>query len=280
MTVPLKTVTQKIKMVGKGDFETKLPDFNTVELMEISSAFNEMTSKIHYLITQVYESNLLAKESQIKYLQSQMQPHFLFNVLSVVGMKAQMSGNEEIYKMIYSLSKLIQGKIFRNDELLIPLSEELALVKFYLYLQSQRFEDKLSYQVDLEEPLLMSVKIPRLCIEPIVENAVIHGLEPKEEAGHVSVRVYLQGNNLRIDVEDNGVGFVKDGASDWEPIEATSSSEHTQMGIKNTQRLINNLYGEEYGLTVRSEVGIGTVVSILLPLIKESKQNVESNDRR
>lgn len=259
-TTPLKIVAEKIKDFGKGNFDTKIEEFNTQELEDIRLVFNEMTNKINYLIKQVYENELLTTKAQIQYLQSQINPHFMFNILSMIGIKATMSGNDDVQKMIYAFSKLIQGKIFRKGEITIQLYEEMELVEFYLFLQSNRFEDKISYNITYEEESLKNVLIPRLCIEPIVENAVLHGLEPKDEEGTIDIIIGKKDNNLYIEVKDDGVGF------DQARIVTTENKDHTHVGIFNTQRLIHNLYGEEFGIEITSKVGKGTSIVIKLPM--------------
>ena len=261
-TVPLKMVADKIREFGKGNFDTKLEEFNTQELTDISFVFNEMTDKINYLIKQVYENQLLTTKAQIQYLQSQINPHFMFNILSMIGIKAKMSDNDEVHKMIYAFSKLIQGKIFRKEEITIPLSEEMELVEFYLFLQSNRFADKISYNITYEDEELKKILIPRLSIEPIVENAVLHGLEPKEDSGKIEVLIRKDGDSLLIEVKDDGVGFNQEESYN----DTVAYKEHTHVGIYNTQKLINNLYGDDFGIDIESKVGVGTSVFIKLPM--------------
>lgn len=255
VTEPLKTVADKLKQFGKGDWNTKLDSFGVVELDDIVEVFNEMTERIHTLITQVYENQLLASKAQIKYLQSQINPHFLYNVLSTISLQAKMDGNEEVYRMVYSLSNLLQGKLFRSGEIEIKLREELELVEFYLYLQNKRFPDRLSYEIDCGEGV-KELPVPRMCIEPVVENAVTHGLEPKEGKGFVRIRIYQEGSSLLVQVSDDGVGFSPEGLQD---------NKHTHVGLKNIEQLIHNLYGEGYGMQIESEPGQGTRVLLSLP---------------
>ena len=164
--------------------------------------------------------------------------------------------------MIYAFSKLIQGKIFRKEEITIPLSEEMELVEFYLFLQSNRFADKISYNITYEDEELKKILIPRLSIEPIVENAVLHGLEPKEDSGTIEVLIRKDGDSLLIEVKDDGVGFNQEESYN----DTVAYKEHTHVGIYNTQKLINNLYGDDFGIDIESKVGVGTSVFIKLPM--------------
>ena len=260
---PLETVAEKIKLVGKGNFDTKLGEYQVEELQNISNTFNEMTNYIERLVKEVYETQLIAQQSQIQYLQAQMDPHFLFNVLSMIEMKAAMNQDKEVQEMLYKLSNIYQGKIFRKNEHFIYLEDEMEIVDFYLSLQNSRFGEKVEYSIFYEggKEIYQNLMVPRLSIEPIVENAVCHGLEPKEEQGYIRVNISKNHAALKIHIEDNGVGF------DSEKIVVKSEDKnHSHVGLWNTNKMIHNLCGNEYGLNIESEIGKGTIVEIHLPL--------------
>ena len=271
---PLETVAEKIQMVGEGNFDTKLSEYRVEELQNISDTFNEMTDYIDKLVKEVYETQLIAKQAQIQYLQAQMNPHFLFNVLSMIEMRAAVNKDIEVQQMIYKLSKLYQGKVFRKNEHFIYLEEEMEIVDFYLSLQNGRFGDKITYSISYEEEREVYSKcmVPRLSIEPIVENAVCHGLEPKDENGHIGIHISRKGEILMISIEDNGVGFDTNLV-----VESREDKTHSHVGLWNTNKMIHNLCGEEYGLTVESRIGSGTRVLVVLPM-KFGGNYVESND--
>lgn len=264
-TRPLKTVADKIKQFGGGSFDTRLDSFGTQEFNDISIVFNEMTEQINYLITQVYEKQLLAARSQMRFLQAQINPHFMFNILAMISMKAGLCGNTEIQKLLSAFSKLLQGKIFRSGEILIPLSEELELVEFYLYLQSNRFSGKINYEIQCGDGL-EQVKIPRLCIEPLVENAVSHGLEPKSGNGKILVSIWREEDFLWIRVADDGDGFD---VEEWKKQHGQSTTEseglHTHVGLSNTEKLLHIFYEDKAVMNVESQTGKGTRVTIILP---------------
>ena len=270
---PLEIITEKIDLVGKGNFDAKLGEYAIEELQNISNTFNEMTDYIERLVKEVYETQLVAQQSQIKYLQSQMNPHFLFNVLSMIEMRAALNEDKEVQDMLYKLSKLYQGKIFRKNEYFISLEEEMEIVDFYLSIQNNRFGEKITYSIFYEGGIenYKNVLVPRLSIEPIVENAVFHGLEPKKEKGHISVKVSFVDDCLEIEIKDNGVGF------DFKKIaEKNAGKNHSNVGLWNTDKMIHNLCGEMYGLQVSSRVGIGTTVRVLLP-VRNGGAYVEGN---
>ena len=271
---PLETVAEKIKLVGKGNFDTKLDEYRVEELQNISNTFNEMTNYIERLVKEVYETQLIAQQSQIQYLQAQMDPHFLFNVLSMIEMKAAMNQDKEVQEMLYKLSNIYQGKIFRKNEHFIPLEDEMQIVDFYLSLQNSRFGEKIEYSIFYEggKERYEKLLVPRLSIEPIVENAVCHGLEPKDEKGHIWVKISKEDSKLKIQIEDNGVGFDSE-----QIVERHEDKNHSHVGLWNTNKMIHNLCGMEYGLEITSEIGKGTLVVILLPE-KNGETYVEGND--
>lgn len=271
---PLETIAEKIKLVGKGNFDAKLDEYQVEELQNISNAFNEMTDYITCLVKEVYETQLIAQQSQIQYLQAQMNPHFMFNVLSMIEMKAAMNQDKEVQEMLYKLAGIYQGKIFRKDEHFIYLNEEMEIVDFYLSLQNSRFGEKIEYSIFYEggKACYQTLMVPRLSIEPIVENAVCHGLEPKDEKGHISVNISKDKNVLKIQIDDNGVGF-----DSKKLVEKKEDKNHSHVGLWNTNKMIHNLCGEEYGLEITSEIGKGTKVCIRLP-IRNGEKHVEGND--
>ena len=270
---PLSTIVLKMKQVGKGDFRTKLDTYEILELDEISVSFNEMTDKISHLIKEVYEAGLLIKEARIKYLQAQINPHFMFNVLSMIAIRLKLNKDEELYKMVQAFAGLMRGKLFRKDEIEIRINEEIEIAEFYLYLSKERFKNKVSYEINWEDEKLKTLFIPKLCIEPVVENAMIHGIEPKDDSGYINVKIEQQNNEvLLITVSDNGVGFDKDKVISGE------KEGSPKVGLMNINRLINNLYGSEYGIEVESKIGKGTKVIIKLPYLEESCHNFKNSE--
>lgn len=270
---PLSTIVLKMKQVGKGDFRTKLDTYEILELDEISVSFNEMTDKISHLIKEVYEAGLLIKEARIKYLQAQINPHFMFNVLSMIAIRLKLNKDEELYKMVQAFAGLMRGKLFRKDEIEIRINEEIEIAEFYLYLSKERFKNKVSYEINWEDEKLKTLFIPKLCIEPVVENAMIHGIEPKDDRGYINVKIEQQNNEvLLITVADNGVGFDKDKVISGE------KEGSPKVGLMNINRMINNLYGSEYGIEVESKIGKGTKVIIKLPYLEESCHNFKNSE--
>ena len=272
-TKPVTRMIQSIQAFGKPDLNARMEDSSIQEFHDMGIVFNEMADRIEYLITQVYEKEIVAARSQVKYLQSQINPHFQFNILAMLSLKAKMAGNEEVYDGLNAFSRLMQGKIFREKEIKIKVKEELEIV--YLYLQKSRYQDKLSYEVKLEDEKIGEDLIPRLLIEPLVENAVSHGLEPKREKGNLQVLLYER-EMLYIWVKDDGVGVCRNQTKAEENKEKTP---HTHVGWENTKKMLRILYGDHYKFQVWSEPGKGTEIEIAVP-IERGGNYVESDSSR
>lgn len=274
-TKPVTRMIQSIQAFGKPDLNARMEDSSIQEFHDMGIVFNEMADRIEYLITQVYEKEIVAARSQVKYLQSQINPHFQFNILAMLSLKAKMAGNEEVYDGLNAFSRLMQGKIFREKEIKIKVKEELEIVQFYLYLQKSRYQDKLSYEVKLEDEKIGEDLIPRLLIEPLVENAVSHGLEPKRGKGNLQVFLYER-EMLYIWVKDDGVGVCRNQTKAEENKEKTP---HTHVGWENTKKMLRILYGDYYKFQVWSEPGKGTEIEIAVP-IERGGNYVESGSSR
>lgn len=274
-TKPVTRMIQSIQAFGKPDLNARMEDSSIQEFHDMGIVFNEMADRIEYLITQVYEKEIVAARSQVKYLQSQINPHFQFNILAMLSLKAKMAGNEEVYDGLNAFSRLMQGKIFREKEIKIKVKEELEIVQFYLYLQKSRYQDKLSYEVKFEDEKIGEDLIPRLLIEPLVENAVSHGLEPKREKGNLQVLLYER-EMLYIWVKDDGVGVCRNQTKAEENKEKTP---HTHVGWENTKKMLRILYGDHYKFQVWSEPGKGTEIEIAVP-IERGGNYVESDSSR
>lgn len=276
-------LSETIRAFGHQDFDVRAEEIQIQEFHDIGVVFNDMADRIQYLITQVYEKQMLAAQSQVKYLQAQISPHFQFNVLSMLGIEAKLAGDEKVYQGLQAFSRLIQGKIFRVGEIKIRVEEELELVRFYLYLQHSRFQDRLFYEICLEQEEINRNLIPRLLIEPLVENAVSHGLEPKGDRGTVRVSLWEReesdrGKWLHVRVEDDGVGLdvgaLAMGETDGP--KAGNREGHTHTGLANTRRLLEILYEDRFTMEIRGRKGKGTWIEIVLPS-ERSDENVESN---
>jgi two-component system sensor histidine kinase YesM len=273
-TKPIKDLSDKIELVGDGIFSVKMPSYNDIELDRLSVVFNKMTDKIDYLINDVYEKQILLKETELKSLHSQMNPHFMFNVLTTIGMQAKMSNNELIYNMVNSFSQLLQANINLFDNEKITLSEELKYIDFYLYLQNIRFDGKIIYKCSLSDNALLDILLPKFCIQPLVENAVVHGLEGKDYEGTINLNIKEEQGSINIEVIDDGIGFEMQNIDINDLKNSLPRKEgHSNIGLYNINKRIKLIYGNQYGLVIQSVLQIGTKISLHIPGV-----NSETND--
>lgn len=266
-TAPLTQMANNLQRVADERFDTKLPSYKTREFNAISSTFNLMLDTINHLINDVYEKKLLVMDSEIKFLQSQMDPHFMFNVLNTIALKAKMDHNEDIYNMASSLAGLTQGRLACNGDEVISIEKELQNAKFYLDLQKYRFEDRFNYFITVQDPALLQAKIPKLILQMIVENAVVHGIEPQWEPGNVCIDISRTDQGVCILVEDDGVGFQGCNGTVALPLPARDAdANHNHVALNNAYQLISHFYGAPYGISILSRQGAGTRVTIIVPL--------------
>lgn len=267
LTRPLSDVVESLSKVSKRDFEVRLPKYGSKEFDLISDTFNEMTSQIGTLIQDVYESDLIATRNELQFLQSQMNPHFMYNVLNTLALKATLDGNDEIASITNDFSRLIQARLQQKGNTKITIREELQLVNFYLNLQKYRFEEKLNYNILVSSPSLYDYYIPRLIIEFAVENAVVHGIEPKESSGEVTICVEEVEKEIVITVKDDGIGFKEEAGYIILPLEEPKEKQvnHNHIAINNVYKLLKHTYLGKAKMCLWSKRNYGTIVTIRLP---------------
>lgn len=268
LTKPLSEFTDKIRKVKEGDFKTKLPSYHAIEFQEISQSFNAMTDEIDHLVCEVYEKQLLIREQELKFMQSQMNPHFMFNVLNSIALQARLNNDVEVFQLISNFSRLLQAIIYQKDKEKVTIRQELEYVDYYLTLQRYRYGDRMEYQLNVHDETVLDYYIPKLCLQLIVENAVVHGIEPKKEKSLLTLDISSKNGVVQIVVQDDGVGF--DGADENGeiklPLKSKESTErHNRIGLNNAYNIMKIMYGDGYGIRIFSKKGEGTKVIIKIP---------------
>ena len=258
---PIDNMITQIKSISSGESNSLISKSIYTEFEDLTNAFNTMLDQLEINYSEIYEKQVLLKNAEIKALQSQMDPHFLFNVLDSIAWKAEISDNDEIYQMVVSLAEIMRMNILSKESEFISLEQELKYIRFYVHLQQTRFEDKFQICIEADESLLQR-KIPCFSIQPLVENAIIHGLEPKKGPGSLDVSITDEDGCIKIIVEDDGVGF------DIEPSLETirsSGGERTHIGLRNLNRRLALLYGDDCRLHISSTPNISTRISYTIP---------------
>ncbi|MCL6591930.1 MAG: sensor histidine kinase [Firmicutes bacterium] len=271
LTERIRILSSGTHLVASGNLNYSMAVEGQDEIGQLSADLNLMIRSIKDLLAEVYEISLQKKQQEIeqkdiklKLLANQINPHFFFNVLETIRMKAHSHGELEIAQIVKLLGKILRCNLEAGSEP-VPLASELDLVSGYLEIQKFRFGDQLNYRIEVADDIKGNRVLP-LIIQPIVENAVIHGLESKEEKGLITITATHNANLLRIVVKDDGMGIepVKMRALE-EALANPESKIDRHIGIKNVHQRIRLFYGEEYGLRINSQLNQGTEVAILLP---------------
>ncbi len=253
---PISTLASRMGEVERGNLKIHRIKSTIDEFALLEQSFNVMVTQIVSLLDLTREEQKKLSIAERKALESQMNPHFLFNTLNTIKALARLHGEEEIYTITVKLGKLLRSTI-DNHESESTLAESMALIDSYLTIQKLRFGDKLKTEIYLDETL-KEVKTPKLIIQPLVENAIIHGLEPKVGEWKLSVRVEEKAGRITITIADNGVGFEKGALPD--NLDELANSGH--VGVYNVYRRLVLTYGDDLHFSIKSTVGAGTVVNI------------------
>ncbi|MFB5761512.1 cache domain-containing sensor histidine kinase [Paenibacillus medicaginis] len=265
ITRPLRLLSSSMKKVERGEFDAAIPVVSWDEVGHLSRTFNVMVSRLETLTYRLYETEIREKNAEIAALQSQINPHFLYNTLGSISLYAELQHNREVVQMTNHLSALLRYSMNGgNSEVL--LRQELEHIQGYLEIQQIRFEDRLTYQLNVE-PELLDARIVRLTLQPIVENSIIHGLEKGRGDVHIEVNGRKLGIGICIEITDNGPGIAGEQLEQQmsnmeEGIIPGSPGGH---GLVNVHRRLVLRYGAGYGLQLESSLGEGMVVKVNLP---------------
>ncbi|NBD25766.1 cache domain-containing sensor histidine kinase [Paenibacillus glycinis] len=258
-TKPITQLLASMRKVQKGDFTQSISVVDEDELSQLNRGYNTMVRRVGQLIEEVYQVELKQKDSELKLLQSQINPHFLYNTLNSVSLFALQHGDHQVAQMIYALSTFFRMNLSGGKDL-ITLGEELQLVESYLFLQKIRFGDKIDYEVELD-PAAADFPIPKLLIQPFVENAIVHGIEPLEEPGYIGISAEAEDGMLIIQVRDNGSGMT--------PERLSGIDDDPGYAIANIKERVRLHYGDEASIDIQSALGAGTIVRLKIRWRKE-----------
>ncbi|MDT0163914.1 sensor histidine kinase [Bacillus sp. AG4(2022)] len=271
---PLNQLRLVMDEVEKDNFHVQVQINRKDELGRVGDSFNKMMNKINNLISDIYQKDINEKEAQLRALRAQINPHFLYNTLDAINWMAQFDKTDEVSKMTIALSRLLKSSISNNKEF-IRLEEEAKYIDDYMTIQKIRFQDKIHYSMQIDEAAKKCL-VPKLILQPIVENAMIHGLEKKLENGYLLIKGYLKNDLLHIQIIDNGVGMDERTMSALLKGVYVNRDENkgTGNGILNVQNRIKLLFGREYGLKIDSNENVGSVFEMTLPVHREGYKNV------
>ncbi|MDE6404479.1 MAG: sensor histidine kinase [Lachnospiraceae bacterium] len=272
---PLHTLRVAMENFMQGDFSQKVEVMTQDEVGEASACFNRMVDDIRELIDKNYVLAIRERESELDTLQAQINPHFLYNTLDSLYWKATGSDNDEIAEDILSLSQLFRLVLNRGDGI-VTVHTEAELLERYLHIQKMRFGKRLTYEISLARDILEE-EIPKLILQPFVENAIVHGFESAEGSYTLSVTGAREEKNMVFRIRDTGVGMSGEQLEAiWDKADTRkyASQRIGRYAIRNVRERLALIYRKDYALKIESRVGCGTTVTIVVPCgLKEIRQN-------
>ena len=264
---PIETLVKGSERIRSGQYGYITEPFErNGEIALLVDNFNHMSRSLEESFNRIYAEEIAGRDATLKALQSQINPHFLNNTLEIINWKARMNGNDDVSEMISALSVMMNAALNRNNEMFVTLEEELSYVDAYLYIIRERFGERFTFEKEVDSTLL-DCQVPRLIIQPIVENAVEHG---GDASGKITgrLRIYGDRDHLHIDVENNGVLSDEDKEKIAcllsEEKQPDAKMESSSIGIRNVHLRLKMLYGKESGLTIRSSLEGKTVSELMI----------------
>lgn len=277
ISLPLKKVIREMKQVEIGNFRGMVNVSSYQEINILVASFNRMVRRIEELIERVKLSSVSEKNAELHALQSQVNPHFLYNTLDMIYWMLDEEGNEQLGELVLSLSSMFRYSSHWEVDVEVTLREELEQIGHYLNIISIRLEGRLRIEINIDERWL-EVRLPKMTVQPVIENAVKHGLESLDRQGILKVSILEETGVLNIVVQDNGKGMDAEKLNALvESLDRPTTKENGKMGIglQNLHRRLQHMFGESYGLVIRSLPGEGTEVAIMLPIPQEGEHSRE-----
>ncbi|MDT9717663.1 sensor histidine kinase [Paenibacillus sp. ClWae2A] len=269
ITTPIKKLLRNIALVEKGRFDQVEPIGSRDEIGHLSIRFNRMSHELKRLVERMQQEEIEKAKAEMRALHDQIKPHFLYNTLGSVKWIASMQQADKIVEMTDALISMLRYAT-KSDGTLVTIREELNNITNYVTIQNVRYYDCIQMRYEVEDRVL-DYRMPKMILQPIVENAIFHGLAELEEDGIITIRIQLWVDKVVIEICDNGVGMDHHTLQNLLEEKSGASTGTNGIGLHNVQRRIQLHFGKPYGIQVESKVGEGTKFSILLPAIIEAK---------
>jgi two-component system sensor histidine kinase YesM len=268
ITRPIRKLSEVTNQVAGGNFDVRFDERSSAEVSMLSDSLNTMIDKINELLEQVKTEQTRLRKAEFEVLQAQINPHFLYNTLDAIVWLAEAGESKKVVSMVESLSEFFRTSLNQGKDI-IAIKEEIQHVSSYLKIQQVRYQDILTYEIDIPDEL-HRYTIPKITIQPIVENALYHGIKNKRGQGMIKIEGQKHEDFFTIKISDNGIGIsperleqVRDGIKNKVP------TQNDIYGLYNVNERIRLNFGENYGISIESIYGEGTVVSIILPYIEK-----------
>jgi two-component system sensor histidine kinase YesM len=267
---PIRTICNSMEIIKDGNLHERVSLSTHDEFETMAEGFNRMIDQLNDQFTTGIERQKRLRIAEIKNLQAQIAPHFLYNTLESIKWLAKLGMNDEIKTIVEKLGILLKsGMNFKED--MIPLKDEMRVVNSYIAIQQIRYEDQFTVRIDIEESLL-DCMVPNLVIQPIVENALVHGIENKIGGGILEIRGRSSGGDMHIEIRDSGNGIGEDQLKTLLNDDGGNKSE--SIGLINVDQRLKLYFGPDYGLLIQSEQGEGTAVTVTMPVRLQRESDV------
>ena len=273
--LPVKQLQKRMNKISHGDFNRDSSVEWNHELGDIGRGINDLAASVDELMKVRLEDEKQKRDLEYKMLQSQINPHFIYNTLNSIKWMATTQGATGISEITTALARLLKS-ISKGTKLLIPLSEELTLLEDYFIIQNYRYGGTITMNISVDDGSLYDINIVKFTLQPLVENAIFHGIEPKGGTGKIDVHVYKSGDGhdkVIIDVTDNGIGISEDKLKQLLTEKSDEKSEFfREIGISNVNKRLQYEFGEQYGISASSELDKYATMTITLPLQAANKE--------
>ena len=272
LTNPIFKLKRLMKQAESGDLTVRFNFQHNDEIGELGQSFNHMIARIDQLIQMVYVEQENKRTAEMKSLQEQIKPHFLYNTLDTISWMARDYDAEDIVRLVDALTNMFRIGLSHGKDI-ITVKEEITHVSNYLYIQKIRYKDKLNYVIHVDESLY-AIEVPKLILQPLVENAIYHGVKAKRGGGTITITGVPEGENLVFTVQDDGAGMLQEKVEELNRrmSERSVLDEKKSFGLFYIRERIQLCYGTGYGVHVESALGEGTRVTITLPLYQKPKK--------
>ncbi|MBQ8315624.1 MAG: sensor histidine kinase [Lachnospiraceae bacterium] len=272
ITRPILRLEKVTKQVAEGDLSVRSDVENGVEVRALSDSLNAMIDKINDLLEQVTTEQVRLRKAEFELLQAQINPHFLYNTLDTIIWLAEAGEQKKVVSMVGSLSDFFRSTLSRGKDI-VTLKDELQHVRSYLEIQQVRYQDILQYEIEVPEEMY-ACRLPKITIQPLVENALYHGIKNKRGVGRIRITCCRTENGCKLRVVDNGIGITRERlAQVQDGILNKVLTGKDIYGLYNVNERIRLNFGEAYGISIKSEYGEGTVVSVLVPYVESEEEN-------
>lgn len=273
LTNPIKNLEADVKKIAAGNLDIKIHSSGSFEVYHLGTSIQKMAVKIRQLMQAIIREQESKRKSELDSLQAQITPHFLYNTLESIVWMIEAGKREEASEMVTSLARLLRISISKGKNI-ITLQEELEHVENYLTIQSKRFKNQFTYEIQMEEGI-GSLRTIKLIVQPIVENAIYHGMTGMYGDGEIRIHAYTEGEDLFISVQDNGMGMRPEQAEALlDYTKEIKTGKGNGLGVRNVQERIQLYFGKEYGMVINSVVDEGTEVLLHLPKVTHMEEEL------